>query len=156
MPGDDGVVPLPLLTPISDRDHYVEVIHRLTREAGPVDNDWSHLLTSEAVPHLAEHVLDVFTLCRTTPDLFGTVTIDPHLEAFRGVGGYDEPLHQAGVLTTVVLQESRLALAGRSRSVQDFFGALDGPAQSVTLTILERLALEAELLVLEYNDLVGA
>lgn len=147
---------LHLFCPITDRTHLVEVIQQLVLERDHLGNDWGHLLTSEPVADLAEHVLDVFVLCRTTPDLFGTVTIDPRLEAFRGVGAYSENLHDAGVTTTVVLRDGRLFLAGRSRPLGEFFGSLDGPAHAVTLAILERLGLEAELLVLEFNDLVGA
>jgi hypothetical protein len=126
----------------------VELVAGRDADDDPAGNDWRELVAERRNPDLATFVSDLFVLCRSTPELFGGVQLDGHMEQWDA----PEDSADAYVSVAIVIDESTdLRITGRRIMVHEFFGSrteLIGIERSVAC--LQRIGEEAAVVARTY------
>lgn len=145
--------------PVIDDERFLSVIRDST-VSDDDDNDWTHLLDESPLElgywNEPELLVDLFVLCRSRTELFGGAWVDGCVEAFKGVGGYDEDQSSDVACVVSVRIDERLAVAGELRLIHELFGASMATARSrreAALAGLRVIGTEASRIVERYNAL---
>lgn len=144
--------------PVLDDERFLAVIRAASADEEDA-NDWTHLLDESPIDlswHEPQMLIDMFVLCRSRDELFGETPVGGWLEAFAGVGDYDEEqISDISCVISVRLSDD-LAICGRYWLTHELFGsdlARATTKREWVLAALRVIGAEASRIVERYNSL---